>query len=98
MPFRALPLLWILAAVAQEAPKPYGLVWLDVDPGKAEIALDGAYLDAGVWLISVAPGDHSLQVRKAGFKSFDTRFGISPGQNLHLDVHLEAGAGGDSDS
>lgn len=68
----------------------YGLLWLDVDSDKADIALDGAYLDQDVWLISIPPGDHEIRIRKPGFRAYESRFGISPGQNLHLDVHLEA--------
>jgi hypothetical protein len=68
----------------------YGLLWLDVDSDKADIALDGAYLDQDVWLISIPPGAHEIRIRKQGFKAYESRFGIAPGQNLHLDVHLEA--------
>ena len=79
---------------AAEGTSGYGLLWLDIDSEKADIALDGAYLDQGVWLISVAPGPHEIRVRKTGFQGYENRFDISPGQNLHLDVHLVAG--GDS--
>jgi hypothetical protein len=68
----------------------YGLLWLQIDPDKADIALDGLFLDKDVWLVSVAPGSHTLHVRKAGFKPYDTRFGIAAGQNVRVDVRLEA--------
>jgi hypothetical protein len=67
----------------------YGLLWLDIDSEQAQIALDGLYLDQDVWLISIPPGAHEIRIRKPGFKEYETRFGISAGQNLHLDVHLE---------
>lgn len=85
-----------IASAQAPVHRPYGLVWLDVDPGPAEVALDGAYLDAGVWLISVAPGDHEVRVRKAGFRTYAARIEIAPGQSVHLDVRLEPGTGGDS--
>jgi hypothetical protein len=74
---------------APPSPSAYGLLWLDIDSDQAEIALDGLYLDQDVWLISIPPGAHEILVRKPGFKAYETRFGISAGQNLHLDVHLE---------
>jgi hypothetical protein len=73
---------------------PYGLLWLDVDPAHADVALDGSHLDAGVWLISVAPGRHDLRVRLPGYRTYYSRFVIDPGQNLHLEVRLQAGADG----
>jgi hypothetical protein len=81
-------------AQSPEAASGYGLLWLDIDSEKAEIALDGAYLDQGVWLISVPPGSHEIRIRKAGYQGYSNRFDISPGQSLHLDVHLAPG--GDS--
>jgi hypothetical protein len=67
----------------------YGLLWLQIDPDEVDIALDGLHLDKDVWLVSVAPGLHTLHVRKAGFKPHDTRFRIAPGQNVRVDVRLE---------
>ncbi|MDQ3000672.1 MAG: PEGA domain-containing protein [Fibrobacterota bacterium] len=67
----------------------YGLLWLQIDPDRVDIALDGLYLDKDVWLVSVAPGSHTLHVRKAGFKAYDTRFDIAAGQNVRVDVRLE---------
>jgi hypothetical protein len=81
----------LFSAAAHAAPSGYGLIWLDIDSEKAEIALDGAYLDQGVWLISVPPGPHEISIRKTGFRGYENRFEISAGQNLHLDVHLLPG-------
>lgn len=72
----------------------YGLLWLDVDPARADVALDGSHLDAGVWLISVVPGQHDIRIRKPGYRTHYSRFGIAPGQNLHLEVRLEPGGDG----
>jgi hypothetical protein len=69
----------------------YGLLWLDVDPARADVALDGSHLDAGVWLISVVPGQHDIRIRKPGYRTHYSRFGIAPGQNLHMEVRLEPG-------
>lgn len=78
------------------AAAPYGLIWLDVEPGSAEITLDGEYLDTGVWLISVAPGDHDLRVRKAGFRGYANRISVPAGGSVRLDVRLAPGPDGDS--
>lgn len=75
---------------------PYGLIWLDVDPGPAEVSLDGDFLDAGVWLISVSPGEHDVRVRKTGFRAYAGRVSVPPGGSVHLDVRLQPGAAGDS--
>jgi hypothetical protein len=67
----------------------YGLLWLDLDPGDAQVALDGEFLDRGVWLISMAPGQHDVSVRKEGFRPWTRRLGIGPGESLKLAVRLE---------
>jgi PEGA domain-containing protein len=66
----------------------YGLLWLQIDPDDVSISLDGQYLDKDVWLISVPPGDHEIRVSKAGYRPRQSRFGISPGQNVRLDMTL----------
>lgn len=71
----------------------YGLLWLEVDPGDSQVALDGEFLDRGVWLISLAPGLHDLDVRKEGYRPFTRRIGIGPGESLRLQVRLDPEAG-----
>lgn len=66
----------------------YGLLWLQIDPDDVSIALDGQFLDKDVWLISVPPGDHEVRVSKPGYRAQQSRFGISPGQNVRLDMTL----------
>jgi hypothetical protein len=77
-------------------PSRYGLIWLDVEPSRAEVSLDGEYLDMGVWLLSVAPGEHELRVRKAGFRSYAERIAVPAGGSVHLEVRLLPGALQDS--
>jgi hypothetical protein len=77
-------------------PVRYGLVWLDVEPSPAEVSLDGEYLDLGVWLISVAPGEHELRVRKAGFRAYAQRIAVPAGGSVHLEVRLLPGVLQDS--
>lgn len=91
LPVRAEP-----PSAASAGAAAYGLIWLDVDPGPAEVTLDGEFLDAGVWLISVAPGDHELRVRKPGFRGYLGRVAVPAGGSVHLDVRLRPGADGDS--
>lgn len=88
------------AAEAPAAPsgdsRRYGLVWLDVEPARAEVSLDGEFLDMGVWLLSVAPGEHELRVRKPGFRNFAERIAVPAGGSVHLEVRLLPGAVQDS--
>lgn len=71
-------------------PVRYGLLWLEIDPSDAHIALDGEFLDKGVWLISMAPGLHDVSVRKPGYRPWQRRIGIGPGEKLKIAVRLEA--------
>lgn len=71
------------------APVRYGLLWLQVEPSDAHVALDGELLDRGVWLISMAPGRHEVIVRRQGFLPWVRRIGIGPGESLKMEVRLE---------
>lgn len=94
--FAAAALLLLLPAFAPDRPlrgpaEPvrYGLLRLEVEPGDAHVALDGEFLDRGVWLISLAPGLHDVAVRKEGYLPWTRRVGIGPGEKLRLSVRLE---------
>lgn len=69
--------------------EPYGLLYLDIMPPRAEVVLDGHNLDVHVWMVSLPPGSHDLLIRKPGYKSHYQPIEIGPGQNLHLEIHLE---------
>lgn len=71
------------------APVRYGLLWLQVEPSDAHVALDGEFLDRGVWLISMAPGRHEVIVRREGFQPWVRQIGIGPGESLKIAVRLE---------
>ena len=96
--FRALAILAFGLSLSASAPaadgwggsvRPaYGLLWLQIDPDDVSISLDGQYLDKDVWLISVPPGDHEIRVSKPGYRARHSRFGISAGQNVRLDLSL----------
>ena len=81
------------AAIAQSGTGSYGLVWLNINPPECEIALDGQFLDKSVWLLSLAPGFHTLRVQKSGYKTDSSDFEISAGQSMHLDVSLHPALG-----
>jgi PEGA domain len=66
-----------------------GLVSLEVMPRGATTLLDGEALGENIWLISVMPGSHTLEVRKSGFKPFTRDFDLDPGARLKLTVNLE---------
>jgi hypothetical protein len=67
----------------------YGLLWLDIDPGDASVALDGRFQDVDVWLMSVPPGSHEITVRKDGFKTYEQRIDVDAGRSLHLNIRLD---------
>ena len=93
-PPRTLPSEWTAGAVpAGERPaSPFGILVLRVEPGDAQIAVDGE-----VWLgtanrtelaIHVAAGWHTLEVRKAGYQPFRTEIDLSEGATTRLNVQL----------
>lgn len=81
--------LLLFSGTAHSEDGSYGLLWLDLQPADANVVLDGRFLDAKVWLISVPPGSHALSVGKPGYKSYSSQFDIEASQSLHIDVHLD---------
>lgn len=82
------------ASASRYSVQQYGLLWLKVDPLDAHVAVDGEYLDRGVWLISLRPGFHDLSIRKEGFHTYARRLDIGAGKSLRLTVRLKPGSPG----
>lgn len=80
-------------AIPSESPaSPFGILTLGVDPGDAQVLLDGE-----VWLmtegrnelvIHVPAGKHTLEVRKDGYQSFRTEIELAEGSRTRLNVQL----------
>ena len=82
-------LLLLFPTSAQSDGGVYGMVWLKIDPDDAKIVLDGHFLDVGIWLLSIPPGSHDLEVQKAGYRVHAQEFDIVAGESLHLTIRLE---------
>jgi PEGA domain len=68
---------------------PCALLTLEVSPSGATTLLNGRTLDQNVWLISLLPGIHTLEVRLAGFKPFARELDLAPGARMQLSVNLQ---------
>lgn len=65
------------------------MLWLEIYPEDAKIVLDLHFLDVGIWLLSIPPGSHDLEVQKAGYRVHAQEFDIVAGESLHLTIRLE---------
>lgn len=59
-----------------------------IPPG-ADIELDGAFVGNTPSDVQVAEGDHTIKVKKAGFKDWERTLKVSAGSSVHLNAELE---------
>jgi|GEM_PF-6306516 len=65
------------------------LLTLEVDPKGSTTWLNGRVLDSNVWLISLLPGYHRLEIQKAGFRPYVREMHAASGERLNIAVTLE---------
>jgi serine/threonine-protein kinase len=84
------------AAVAPRAPQPPGgKLRLLTSPRNAEILIDGRRVGVGsAFDLPVGVGERRLEVRAAGYKSFDTTLVVTAGSTFKLRVTLPVGERG----
>lgn len=68
---------------------PCALLTLEIKPVGSTTLLDGQWLDENVWMISLLPGDHRVEIRKSGFRTHTEDLEARPGERLRLSVTLE---------
>ncbi len=84
-------------------PKTSSEVRLDVQPGRAAVFLDDAYVGAvdeyyGIeHAMLVAPGKHHIKIALPGFKTFETEVDLAPRQKIALRTSLMGGSINDAD-
>ncbi|MDO9324014.1 MAG: PEGA domain-containing protein [Methanoregula sp.] len=70
----------VINAVLVPNPVSYG--WLDLNPFEADIYIDDIYYGNGKQTIPLAPGSHTLLLRKAGYYDSTTSFTITAGETF----------------
>jgi hypothetical protein len=68
-------------------------IQLESNPTGADIELDGSFVGNTPSNVQVAEGDHTVTVKKAGFKDLERKMKVNGGSNIHLNADLEKVAG-----
>jgi hypothetical protein len=66
---------------------------LGSDPTGADIEVDGSFVGNTPSDVQVTEGDHTVTVKKTGFKDWERKLKISGGSSVHLNAELEKLAG-----
>lgn len=73
----------------------YGSIAIRVQPGDAEISIDGQRWEGGSdrapLVIQLAAGEHNIDVRKEGYRSYTRRVDVRGGETLPINVSLSRG-------
>jgi PEGA domain len=62
---------------------------IDSTPPGADIEIDGSFVGSTPSNVQVAEGDHTVVVKKSGFKSWERRLKSSAGSSVHISSELE---------
>jgi hypothetical protein len=75
--------------VSGESPIPTAKLQLLSDPPGADIEVDGGFVGNTPSDVQVAEGDHTVAIKKAGFKDWQRTMKVSAGSNVHVNAELE---------
>ncbi len=64
-------------------------IQLESDPTGADIEMDGSFVGNTPSDVEVSEGEHSVTVKKAGFKDWERKLKVSAGSSVHLSAELE---------
>jgi hypothetical protein len=64
-------------------------IQLESAPSGADIELDGSFVGNTPSDVQVSEGDHTITVKKTGFKDWERKMKISAGSSVHLSAELE---------
>ena len=62
---------------------------LESDPSGADIAVDGSFVGNTPSDVQITEGEHTVSVKKAGFKDWERKLKVSGGSSVHLNAELE---------
>lgn len=64
-------------------------IQLESDPAGADIEVDGSFVGNTPSEVQIAEGDHTVTVKKAGFKDWERKMKVSGGSSVHLSAAME---------
>lgn len=76
------------SAVASAGPTT-GKLQLESNPTGADIEVDGSFVGNTPSDLQLPEGDHTITVKKSGFKDWERKLKVSAGSNVHLNAELE---------
>jgi hypothetical protein len=79
----------VSATTAAPAPVVTGKVVVGSVPDGADIEVDGSFVGNTPSDVQVAEGEHTVSVKKAGFKDWERKLKVSGGSSVHLSAELE---------
>lgn len=80
----------VAANTAAPIPPPTSAkIQLESDPTGADIELDGSFVGNTPSDVQVAEGDHTITVKKSGFKDWERKMKVSAGSSIRLNATLE---------
>ncbi len=62
---------------------------LESTPSGADIEIDGSFVGNTPSDVQVSEGDHTVSVKKTGFKNWERKLKVSAGSSVHLNAELE---------
>jgi PEGA domain-containing protein len=65
---------------------------LESNPPGADIEVDGSFVGNTPSDVQVADGEHTVAVKKAGYKDWERKLKVSSGSSVHLNAELEKAA------
>lgn len=66
-----------------------GKLQLESNPPAADIEIDGNFVGNTPSDVQVAEGEHTVTVKKTGFKNWERKLKVSAGSSVHLNAELE---------
>lgn len=76
-------------SVTSQAGTSTGKLSIISSPDGADIELDGSFVGDTPSDVQVAEGDHTISVKKVGFKDWERKMKVSAGSNVHLNAEME---------
>jgi hypothetical protein len=76
-------------SAAENGPSVYAKMQLGSDPPGADILVDGSFVGNTPSDVLVAEGEHTVSVKKPGFKDWERKLKVTGGSSVHLNAELE---------